>query len=62
MSERMVVSFSNQNDAKEGYGILQYKNGERYEGQWRANFANGMLFCVQTVFVIFFWQPLDIHM
>jgi hypothetical protein len=30
-----------QNDAKEGYGILQYKNGERYEGQWRANFANG---------------------
>jgi hypothetical protein len=30
------------NDAKEGYGILQYKNGERYEGQWRANFANGM--------------------
>ena len=35
--------FVGQNDAKEGYGILQYKNGERYEGQWRANFANGEL-------------------
>lgn len=32
---------SAQNDAKEGHGVLQYKNGERYEGNWRANFANG---------------------
>jgi hypothetical protein len=36
-----VLDVCVQNDAKEGYGILQYKNGERYEGQWRANFANG---------------------
>jgi hypothetical protein len=36
-----VLNVCVQNDAKEGYGILQYKNGERYEGQWRANFANG---------------------
>lgn len=26
-----IVIFSMQNDAKEGFGILQYKNGERYE-------------------------------
>jgi hypothetical protein len=41
-----------QNDAKEGYGILQYKNGERYEGQWRANFANGT-YCTPCVPVYF---------
>jgi hypothetical protein len=28
-------------DMKEGFGILQYVNGERYEGQWKANFAHG---------------------
>ena len=30
-----------QNDMKEGYGILQYVNGERYEGAWKNNFAHG---------------------
>lgn len=28
-------------DMKEGFGILQYVNGERYEGQWKGNFAHG---------------------
>jgi hypothetical protein len=26
---------------KEGTGVLQYVNGEKYEGQWKANFAHG---------------------
>lgn len=30
-----------QNDMKEGFGILQYINGERYEGSWKNNFAHG---------------------
>ncbi len=28
-------------DMKEGFGVLQYVNGERYEGQWKGNFAHG---------------------
>ena len=27
----MYVCMCFQNDAKEGFGVLQYKNGERYE-------------------------------
>lgn len=27
----MYVCMCVQNDAKEGFGVLQYKNGERYE-------------------------------
>ena len=35
--------------------MLQYKNGERYEGQWRSNFANG----TQRLFYLpFLYLPL----
>ena len=28
-------------DAKEGRGVLQYVDGERYDGEWRADKAHG---------------------
>ena len=28
-------------DVKEGYGVLTYVNGERYEGYWKADKAHG---------------------
>lgn len=28
-------------DAKEGYGVLLYVNGERYEGYWKNDKAHG---------------------
>ena len=28
-------------EKKEGYGILYYKNGDRYEGFWENNLENG---------------------
>lgn len=33
---------SAQYDQKEGFGILQHKNGEKYEGSWKNNLANGL--------------------
>ncbi len=29
------------NNIKEGYGILYYKNGERYEGDWKNDIREG---------------------
>lgn len=37
-------------DAKEGFGVLQYKNGEVYEGMWQGNFAHGTITYI-TIFL-----------